>query len=957
VGFGHCRKRVRPDLHRPSPTPDQRLATSRVGQDSSSAGTPPACGRRNDRQTSHRGCPTTPVSGVLLPYVPRSEEKRKNETSYQPSNSQPLPRHTFIQNGNSRFDIGCSLPGRLGHLPRLDGRILPCPNSSQISEVSQIRHQQQSLPVQSSSIWSRYSTSCLHQDASAVNVLPSPDGNSFPQVHRRSSPQSKDIAHTVPVVNHSHSIPVSPGLQDQLTKVNVDSLSRLCLRRGQVHYLSRGHVTPPREDCQDRLNYPVYSNPRPSSSLPMAVPSRSSGFGRETGTDGQTIPQTSSDLPAFPVSPWSTSTHTPCITELPLPNIPRLVVRHIQPHSRPTVRSVQARSDLVHGRLYDSMGSTLRGPSVLRLLDHDREVMVHQPPGTSHSTQSTTASAPVVVREEHHDCHGQFVHGGIHQQIRGHQISSHVIHHLGPVPLGDNTSNLAQSTSHSRSSQPNGRHLEQKEPNCGNRVDSARSDLPPSLVPMGIPVHRPDGDVHVDSSASLHISLSGSESTCGRRNVLQLDRSGRVYLSTVAHDSSGPPEDTTRTVPDHSHLATVAEPALVSRPSKSLSRPTKTTTSLPRSSQNASQSSFTRKSASVESSRVQAIIDSYVEQGFSLAVAKRLARGKLKNSSIVIYDSRWDKFSGWCDQQDVDPRRASLGILADFLVYLFNDLRLSYQAIAGYRTSINSVWRARGRHDADAYPITQLVKNFKAERPRAIRTTPKWDLALVLHLLSHPPYEPLEEISFARLTYKTVFLLLLASARRRGDIHAIDPERVTFRTDGKAVILETVPNYVPKVRANAEGHERYMPIVIRALSSYATEPADLALCPVRTLRAYHRRAAARVKDRKRFFISTRADRRYVHKNTISAWVVKLIRAAYARATEDQCRLYRTSTHEVRAIAASLAYQATHSLDAVLSAATWANSTTFTSYYLRDVSGLRGNLHVIGPCIVAGTALH
>ena len=79
--------------------------------------------------------------------------------------------------------------------------------------------------------------------------------------------------------------------------------------------------------------------------------------------------------------------------------------------------------------------------------------------------------------------------------------------------------------------------------------------------------------------------------------------------------------------------------------------------------------------------------------------------------------------------------------------------------------------------------------------------------------------------------------------------------------------------------------------------------------------------------------------------------------AYTTATDDDIRPYKTSTHEVRAIAASLALQANFSLSNVLGAATWANPTTFTEHYLRDVSGLQGKLHIIAPCVVAGVTLH
>ena len=122
-------------------------------------------------------------------------------------------------------------------------------------------------------------------------------------------------------------------------------------------------------------------------------------------------------------------------------------------------------------------------------------------------------------------------------------------------------------------------------------------------------------------------------------------------------------------------------------------------------------------------------------------------------------------------------------------------------------------------------------------------------------------------------------------------------------------------------------------------------------------RVYHQTPTKSKPNPKQLFISLRNDKRCVTKNTISAWVIKLLRTAHNLAGEDECTLYKTSVHEVRALAASLALQATYSLDSILQAATWASHTTFTSHYLRDVSGLQGQLHTIGPCIVAGAVLH
>lgn len=251
--------------------------------------------------------------------------------------------------------------------------------------------------------------------------------------------------------------------------------------------------------------------------------------------------------------------------------------------------------------------------------------------------------------------------------------------------------------------------------------------------------------------------------------------------------------------------------------------------------------------------------------------------------------------------------------------------------------------------------ISQLLKNFQLNRPKPLVSVPKWDLTLVLRVLSRQPYEPLSDIDFKRLAMKTVFLLLLASARRRGDIYAIDPRRITY-TD-RAAILFPFPGYLPKVTSTAEGQERFKPIVIRQLSNVTPDPAELVLCPVRALKMYDKIASRRAPGRTRFFISTAAAARPVCKNTISAWTVRLIREAYEAATADDLRLYRAHTHEIRAISASLALQANFALDDVLAAATWKNASTFTDYYLRDVEGIQQGLHTLTPCVVAGVRMH
>ena len=52
--------------------------------------------------------------------------------------------------------------------------------------------------------------------------------------------------------------------------------------------------------------------------------------------------------------------------------------------------------------------------------------------------------------------------------------------------------------------------------------------------------------------------------------------------------------------------------------------------------------------------------------------------------------------------------------------------------------------------------------------------TPSWDLLTALKDLMEHPFEPLQELSLAQLAYKTIFLVAICSARRIGELAALD---------------------------------------------------------------------------------------------------------------------------------------------------------------------------------------
>ena len=125
-----------------------------------------------------------------------------------------------------------------------------------------------------------------------------------------------------------------------------------------------------------------------------------------------------------------------------------------------------------------------------------------------------------------------------------------------------------------------------------------------------------------------------------------------------------------------------------------------------------------------------------------------------------------------------------------YMMHLFRDGLLP-ATIISHRTSVASVLR-HWVYDPAADPhIKLLVRAFWLERPVQRRIMPKWDLHHVLLSLLRPPFTSHSEedgefsddvIPLKLRTLKCVFLLALASARRRSYPHALSiaPGRCVF---------------------------------------------------------------------------------------------------------------------------------------------------------------------------------
>ncbi|XP_069109293.1 uncharacterized protein [Argopecten irradians] len=351
-------------------------------------------------------------------------------------------------------------------------------------------------------------------------------------------------------------------------------------------------------------------------------------------------------------------------------------------------------------------------------------------------------------------------------------------------------------------------------------------------------------------------------------------------------------------------------------------------------------------------SRVEAISGGLAQAGFSSDVSARIARS-IRSSSSAVYQSRWKIFCDWCIGRKIDPIKASVQLIADFLLYLFRERNLASGTIAGYRTAIASVLSFHDRREVgSSTSLSALIRGFSLDRPRVRQLAPQWNLALVLESLKGAPYEPLGSVSLKFLTFKTVFLLALASGRRRSDIHALSVHSSCLRwaRDSSAVTLLTDPAFLAKNQVPGFSPD---PIRIPSLTvSVESEENDQLLCPCRALRFYLDKTRGGRGTRSRLFLPIKQGQQDISSQSISRWICQVIKIAYELSNDLSRAKCKVRAHEVRALAASLALLNGSSFQDIMSAAFWRGQSTFTDFYLRSLSSHSEGLFSLGPVVAA-----
>lgn len=883
-------------------------------------------GKAGDLHRSSRGL-TQPVQVVL--FSDTKETRRLASNPKSKALEQEVYQSKTVQNGNSGFNHPKSHRRDVGVFGRLKGRVSSRSNQPRPPTVSGIQIQKHRLSVPCHALRALNRPKGLypyHQGS-----LGSPQTQRYCPIRlsRRLASASKVIHRGGKGNRPCGSDTPKSGLGSQREEVVSNTVTGNSLPRGSSRSSERHGLSVRRKSRKpggDNHSGIIQECP---SSKNLAQVSRA--YGQLGG--GSTRLQVENETDSVPHSQSlfssSRSPHQENSSVTGDNSFPHVVEGPSQPLHWKTIQRHQTSNvngdRCIHDRLGSSVGSPLRS----RSLEQPGGSSTHQCPGTEGSSQSHR-SLEGPSSEPSSDCPlRQFNNSLLHQQTGRNQITQTVPRHMVTLAQVPATQHLFKSLPSGRSRQPNGRCPIQG--SVGREGMGAIPGMGRSPVSdLRQTINRPLCQSSQCEASSLLHSLPSPTGVGNGRSLLPVGQPLDVCVSPVVPSPQGIAQVSGIHGGHVADCTLLAKTALVSSNHPAPGRqPVQTTISDP-PSHTAVRSSVASGSEGSPSLCLDALHKRFEEAGISRKAAD-LAVHSRRPSTIGVYDSRLEKYLSWAATHGCDPLEASVDDVCSFLVSLFEEGK-QVSTVRNYRSAVASVHR--GFPDGSVIGtnpfISHLLKGMFNERPPVRKLAPSWSINDVLQCLSKPPYEPMQNAPLDALTHKTLFLVAAASARRRGEIHALSVKQGFLRFDPGGVFLLPDPTFLSK---NQTVSFTPAAIFLPSMSASSSIREDRLVCPVRALKWYIEKTKS-LRKSDALFILPRAPYSKASKDTLSRWLVSLI-SPHADAHE------RVRAHDVRAQATSLAWFKGIPLHDVMAAAAWKSPSSFVSNYLTDVVSTEG----------------
>ena len=332
------------------------------------------------------------------------------------------------------------------------------------------------------------------------------------------------------------------------------------------------------------------------------------------------------------------------------------------------------------------------------------------------------------------------------------------------------------------------------------------------------------------------VSLSRSSGSGHQR---PFDFMGPVGLNLSVSSSSFAPRGGSSSIivprERSSHSSLIPSFGMVSEPSTSFQRalpPPSLNVSFPGDNQ---RQGFPPEPFYLAASRVETIILGLVRHGYSRHVSERLV-GACRDSTLKTYQSAWKNFLDFLSVQGIAHSLVSIPVVCEFLDYFCTSMEREYRTLGVYKCALRLPLLWACDLDIEGVLMQNYMRGvFNYRRPQKTKEMPRWSLNRLLEFLKGNLFEPLETASDTRLTQKALFLILLASGRRKSEI--VNISRNSRVLSDSSLELTWVRGFTPK--HHTPDFQPSSPSISRLISS---RDSDKFLCPVRAYKAYLKRS-------------------------------------------------------------------------------------------------------------------
>ncbi len=895
-------------------------------------------------ETSHRTGHRFP-GGFLLPYVRRPQKIRRTPTSHRPKKPEFLSPCTTLQDGVSTYHPQSTAGRRLGSHIRHERRVFPRTRQPKIQKIPKILHQRQNPSVSSNVLRPRHSTSHIHKaNETSSNLSPSASNSHLP-LSRRLAATRKNGSRS------QKKLCISPRTSQEAR--HLDQHGQI-LFRPQTNLRASGSTIqsgtraglPNRDFTEETRTLGLLHQriPKDDSEIFPVFPRPSQLYGR-LHSSGKAVSETPTIISKmFLQTTFRQSRHS-STTEPNLLPIPTMVARSEKSDKGRPIASSRSRSHDCDGCKSLGMGRSSECSNCRWQMGDFRTGPTYQSPGDESSPQSVPLFRVSDPEQMCQDPDGQFNGGLIHQTPGGDTFITPFPADARAVPVVSSQEHFSQSSIHPRKEECSGRFSEQKGPSSPDRVDSESPYI--HSDPQTIPISRGRSvcDLQESQVADICQSIPGRSGMGDRCNDSGLVRSGGLCIPTKSSDSRNPGQNhKDPRLSSDSCSSSLANPDLVPNTPVSTGRVPTGDSIEQETAEPTGLQHLPLKTRGPTPSRVDVIKRSILQRGFSEEVARRAAEPQRK-SSLQLYQSHYKVFSDWLITRGRNLESVNIPLVADYFTYMFNTLNRAPSTIASHRSALSDALGDFDGHSVGSHPvISNLFRSFYVERPPTRARLPEWDLVKVLDYLRSAPFEPPKFTSVEdklHCTYKTVFLLALATANRAGELQAISRDKRDMVFNKKGVFLRSVPGFMPKTHAiNVDPKPYFVP---RHDTYAGHDTTDRLLCPIRMLK-YYVNFTGGFKESSRLFVKCAGEGEVCTK-TISSWLKKIIVLSHDNPVTAK-------GHQVRKAAVSFAFYAGCNPLDVLRAGSWKRETTFTSHYLQDVAHQLDGFYRFSPVVAA-----